>query len=102
MGLVLHEIRHGIHVSSCVIRMDRDSIDDGAYRTFRFVLRLTKKGYQVCLPFISDRVAFTRQRPQLYLDVTRQMLVQKKPMAPKYECTSPLTVVLEIAVKYVT
>ena len=100
MGLVLHESRHGIHISPCVVPMDRGSIDDAASQNFRLVIHLPKKGYQVSLPFTSDRVTFTRQRPQLYLDMTRDMLIQKKPMAPNYERMSPLMVVLEIPVIY--
>jgi len=104
MGLVLHDSRHGIHVSACFVPMDRGSIDDAASQNFRLLIHLTKKGYQVSLPFTSDRVrvTFTPQRPQLYLDVKRNMPLQKKHMATKYECTSPLMVVLEIAVKYDT
>ena len=97
MGLVLHESRHGIRVSACVVPMDRGSIDDAASQNFRLLIHLTKKGYQVSLPFTSDRVrvTFTPQRPQLYLDMTRHMLIQKKPMAPNYERLPPLMVVLE-------
>ena len=102
MGVFLSEIHHGIHVSSCVIPLDRGSICDVAVEYCRFVrhgLYHDRQLNEVGLRFTLGRVALSPHRLQLFLDPT-QSLARCTPyrMAPNYECTSPLHVVLEMLI----
>ena len=102
MGVFLSESRDGIHASSCVIPMDRGSICDVAVQYCRFVRHVFHHHRQVNeagVRFTLGRVWLSPHRLQLLLDPT-QSVARCTPyrMAPNYECTSPLLVVLEMLI----
>ena len=106
MGVFLSESRDGIHVSSCVISMDRGSICDVAVQYCRFVRHVFHHHRQVNeagVRFTLGQVTLSPHRLQLFLDPT-QIVARSTPyrMAPNYECTSPPLVALEILIVHVT
>ena len=106
MGVFLSEIHHGIHVSSCVIPMDRRSICDVAVQYCRFVRHVFhhhRQVNEVGVRFTLGQVTFSPHRLQLFLEPTRSVArCTPYRMAPNYECTSPLLVVLEMLIVELT
>jgi len=87
----LCQSRHGIHVSSCVIRIEGGPVGAEAYQKLMCALQCV--GVRCTL----ERIAFTRHRMQLSLD-PRAYIAVTFLMTPNYECTPTRQLVFEIRI----
>ena len=87
MDVFLSERRHGIHVSSCVILLGRADSGDDDLQCFRV-------GCYALLRFTGVRSEMTLLILQHCFDPL-YLLFGQYPVAPNYQCTTALFVVVE-------